>query len=123
MASFMWKKNCRKNRFPIARQQNDPSYRLTATLSDRRRTMAKEHSPNRGRGPAHTSPKLAVGEPVLRMAQVRFQLGDISRATVYRLYGHARIKLGPNITVWTQSYIDSVKQEAIDAAPAAAAAE
>ena len=67
----------------------------------------------------------AKGERILRLPAVCERTG-LSRATVYRKYGHMRVKLGPNsasATGWIESDIDNIINEAIAARDSAAAAE
>ena len=67
----------------------------------------------------------AKGERILRLPAVCDRTG-LSRATVYRKYGHLRIKLGPtsaSATGWLESDIDNIIDGAVAARDRAAAAE
>ncbi len=65
------------------------------------------------------------GERILRLPAFCEKIG-LSRATVYRRYGHLRVKLGPNsksATGWLDSDADKIINEAVAARDRAAAAE
>lgn len=56
----------------------------------------------------HSLPRRTVsakGQRILRLPAVCERTG-LSRATVYRRFGHMRIKLGPNSSGWLESEID-----------------
>ncbi len=62
----------------------------------------------------------AKGERILRLPAVCDRTG-LSRATIYRRFGHMRVKLGPNSAGWLESDIDHIIYEAVAARDAAAA--
>ena len=56
---------------------------------------------------AAPSPAVAAkGQRILRLPSVMDRTG-LSRATVYRRFGHMRIQLGPNSAGWLESDIDA----------------
>ncbi len=63
----------------------------------------------------------AKGQRMLRLPAVVEKTG-LSRATVYRRFGHMRIALGPNSAGWLESDIDAWITERIAASRGGAAA-
>ena len=92
------------------------SYRLTAAQLDSETDMKPS--------PRKAAPRPAVtakGQRILRLPSVMDKTG-LSRATVYRRFGHMRIQLGPNSAGWLESDIDAWITERIAASRASAAA-
>ena len=79
-----------------------------------KRTSRKAPSPAR-RAAAPTGPR------ILRLPSVMDKTG-LSRATVYRRFGHIRVQLGPNSAGWLESDIDAWITERVAASRAGAAA-
>ncbi len=72
--------------------------------------------------PASARPVAAArGLRILRVRSVMDKTG-LSRATVYRRFGHLRIKLGPNSAGWIEAEIESEIKKLIAASRAGAAA-
>ena len=63
----------------------------------------------------------AKGQRILRLPSVMDRTG-LSRATVYRRFGHLRIKLGPNSTGWIEAEIEGEIQKLIAASRSGTAA-
>ncbi len=61
----------------------------------------------------------AKGQRILRLPSVMDKTG-LSRATIYRRFGHMRIQLGPNSAGWLESDIDAWIAERIAASRAGA---
>ncbi len=63
----------------------------------------------------------AKGQRILRLPSVMDKTG-LSRATVYRRFGHIRVQLGPNSAGWLESDIDAWISARVAASRAGAAA-
>ncbi len=74
--------------------------------------------------PRKTSPARRAaatkGERILRLPSVMDKTG-LSRATVYRRWGHLRIKMGPNAVGWIEGEIEIELLKLIAASRAGAA--
>ena len=75
------------------------------------------------RTPRRTPRKIASakGQRILRLPSVMDKTG-LSRATVYRRFGHIRVQLGPNSAGWLESDIDAWISERVAASREGAAA-
>ena len=74
--------------------------------------------------PQTAAPRAAVkakGQRILRLPSVMDKTG-LSRATIYRRFGHMRIQLGPNSAGWLETDIDAWITERIAASRASAPA-
>ncbi len=63
----------------------------------------------------------AKGQRILRLPSVMDKTG-LSRATIYRRFGHMRIKLGPNSAGWLESDIECWIADRVAASRAGATA-
>lgn len=64
-------------------------------------------------------PGPAKGQRILRLPEVCDRTG-LSRATIYRRFGHLRIKLGPNSAGWLEHEIDEAIADLVAASRAGA---